>query len=140
MAYLDLQLVRDTFTSNYTLGKLYVEGVFCCYTCEDTDRKLETNPNAKLYAKTAIPRGSYRLHVNYSQHFQRLLPLLDSVPGYTGIRIHGGNTAADTAGCILVGKTRTTNGVANCAVKVQEVSNVIIAGDLAEKEVWIKVS
>ena len=62
----------------------------------------------------AIPAGCYRLRLTYSPTFQELLPLLDGVLGYarqphngirrTGIRIHAGNTIADSRGCILVGK------------------------------------
>ena len=62
----------------------------------------------------AIPAGCYRLRLTYSPTFQELLPLLDGVLGYarqphngirrTGIRIHAGNTIADSRGCILVGE------------------------------------
>ena len=61
----------------------------------------------------AIPAGCYRLRLTYSPAFQEIRPLLDGVLGYarqphngirrTGIRIHAGNTIADSRGCILVG-------------------------------------
>lgn len=58
----------------------------------------------KKLGETAIPSGRYRVEVTYSPKFKRWLPVLHDVPGFTGIRIHAGNTSADTDGCILVGK------------------------------------
>lgn len=97
---------RDTFTNECTLGKLYIEGEYICETLEDTDRKLEAG-GEKVYGKTAIPRGLYKLIINWSQRFKRYLPILLPVPEFEGIRIHPGNTAADTSGCILVGLHRS---------------------------------
>lgn len=97
-----LRLERTTFTDKSTIGALYVNGVFHCWTLEDKDRKLEDG-GEKVYGKTAIPRGSYEIVITYSNRFRRELPLLKGVKGFDGIRIHTGNTDADTEGCILVG-------------------------------------
>lgn len=57
----------------------------------------------KIYGETAIPMGKYEVVINYSTRFKKDLPLLLNVPGYTGIRIHSGNKADDTEGCLLIG-------------------------------------
>jgi hypothetical protein len=107
-----LTLERDVFSSNWTQGKLYIDGVFFCYTLEDRDRWLEseTKSEGKVYGKTAIPRGEYVVQLTHSNRFNKVLPLLLNVPHFTGIRIHAGNTHADTDGCILVGMDRLENG------------------------------
>lgn len=94
----------------YTISRLYVNGeLFGCNTLEDTDRglrqdmKIEEIKNKKVYGQTAIPRGSYECVYTYSNRFKKILPLLKDVPGFDGIRIHSGNSAKDTEGCILVG-------------------------------------
>lgn len=95
-----LKLKRIELNPNFTVGKLYIDDVYQCYTLEDVVR---TGP--KVNGKTAIPLGTYNLIINHSNRFKRQLPLLLDVPGFTGIRIHTGNTSAHTEGCILVGTT-----------------------------------
>ena len=94
----------------YTISRLYVNGeLFGCNTLEDADRglrqdmQLEEIKKKKVYGKTAIPRGSYECVYTYSNRFKKMLPLLLNVKGFEGIRIHSGNSAKDTEGCILVG-------------------------------------
>ena len=94
----------------YTISRLYVNGeLFGCNTLEDTDRglsqdmQLEEIKKKKVYGHTAIPRGSYECVYTYSNRFKKMLPLLLNVKGFEGIRIHSGNSAKDTEGCILVG-------------------------------------
>jgi len=101
-----MQVLRTTEADVATEGKMTVDDVQECYTLEDTDRKLEDG-GTKVYGKTAIPRGSYRVKISFSSRFQKyLLEVLD-VPQFTGVRIHPGNSAKDTEGCILVGSVNT---------------------------------
>ena len=90
-----------------TIGTLAVDGVPLCFTLEDVVREVKGKPveSWKLHGETAIPAGSYDVIINRSNRFQRDLPLLLNVPGFEGVRIHPGNTAKDTEGCILVGYT-----------------------------------
>lgn len=89
----------------FTPGRLYIDGILECSTLEDQVREIEGQPVGlwKIHGETAIPRGTYQVVVTYSNRFKRQLPLLLNVPGFEGVRIHPGNTAADTEGCILVG-------------------------------------
>ncbi|QBC44474.1 hypothetical protein C1H71_13650 [Iodobacter fluviatilis] len=107
---MQLLLKRDFFTTESTTGVLSIDGVFQCFVLEDVDRKLEAG-GAKIYGQTAIPRGIYPLTVTYSPRFKKPLPLLSGVKGFDGIRIHCGNSAADTEGCLLVGNARWLNKV-----------------------------
>ena len=102
-----LTLVRELLSDSCTHGRLYVNNHFQCYTLEDKDRNLE-NGGQKIPGETAIPLGKYPVIVNYSNRFKRELPLLVNVPQFTGVRIHTGNSAVDTEGCILVGNSRAS--------------------------------
>lgn len=94
-----LQLKRIAFEETYTIGKLSIDGIKFCDVLEDRVRP----DGVKVYGETAIPQGTYRVIITYSDRFKRKLPLLLNVPMFKGIRIHAGNTAVDTHGCILVG-------------------------------------
>lgn len=94
-----LELIRHALKADYTIGRLFIDGIYFCDTLEDTVR---TGP--KVFGKTAIPQGTYKVQITYSNRFKQPMPLLIDVPGFSGIRIHPGNTAEDTHGCILVGK------------------------------------
>lgn len=107
-----LMLVRDHYYPDATLGRLYIDGGLTCYTLEDTDRRLEDG-GQKIAGQTAIPRGIYPITITQSARFGKLLPLLSNVPGFAGVRIHPGNTSADTEGCILVGSSRAENTLRN---------------------------
>ena len=98
-----LKLVRKLLNEHFTIGELYIDDKFECFTMEDKDRQLEAG-GIKIPAYTAVPLGTYRVIVNMSNRFRKLMPLLISVPGFEGVRIHPGNTAKDTEGCILVGQ------------------------------------
>lgn len=94
---LQISLKRRGGNLGFTHGKLYFNGVYISDTLEDQER------TTKIQNATAIPRGVYKVSVTYSNRFKRMMPLLENVPNFTGVRIHSGNTASDTEGCILVG-------------------------------------
>ncbi|MBK9800739.1 MAG: hypothetical protein IPP56_13825 [Bacteroidetes bacterium] len=104
-----LELQRTTYTDISTIGKLFIDGKFFCYTLEDKDRGLLDSMNLltikarKIFGVTAIPKGKYSLTVSMSNRFKRFLPEIHNVKGYEGIRIHRGNYAGDSLGCIIVG-------------------------------------
>ncbi len=93
----NLRVERRIFTDDVTIGELYVNDEFMCYTLEDAVRDI------KVYGKTAIPKGTYKVIFNMSNRFKRRMPLLLKVPNYEGVRIHAGNTHVDTDGCIILG-------------------------------------
>lgn len=102
-----LTLKRNFKGPDYTIGKLYIDGHYFCDTLEDTVR-----PNGKKIAgKTAIPAGDYKVIKSYSPRFKKILPEILDVPGFTGVRIHAGNTAKDTDGCLLLGLNKTKGAV-----------------------------
>lgn len=107
---MELRLTRIARRPTYTIGRLYIDGIYFCDTLEDKDRDynhdgdLDEFGEQKVYAQTAIPSGTYKIILNWSNRFQRIMPLLLDVTGFEGIRIHNGTTAANTAGCILVGE------------------------------------
>ncbi len=114
---MELKLTRKTFTDESTIGDLYIDDVWNCYMLEDKDRNLSTDMSTdditkiKVFGKTAIPRGRYQIIINFSNHFQKNLPLLLNVPCWEGVRIHSGNTAADTEGCLITGSAKSANQV-----------------------------
>lgn len=102
-----------------SIGKLSEDGLPLCYTLEDKDRGLKSTDDItlitklKAYAVTAIPTGRYEVAITYSNRFKKYLPLLLNVPGFAGIRIHPGNSAVDTEGCILPGTTYSKDWVSD---------------------------
>jgi hypothetical protein len=97
-----IQVKRTDYSDKATIGELYVDGVFECYTLEDVVR----SDGVKIFGETAIPPGTYAVGMTWSKRFGRIMPQIMDVPGFEGIRIHPGNSDKDTEGCILVGKTK----------------------------------
>ena len=112
-----LTLMRIANKSTYTIGKLYIDGCYYCDVLEDTDRGLDDDMKEseilkkKIKGQTAIPTGTYPVKITYSPKYKKLMPLIDNVKGYSGIRIHSGNTHKDTEGCLLVGKNKEVGKV-----------------------------
>lgn len=107
-----LLLERRFKGDGYTIGSLYVNGEKFCDTLEDRVRDL-ADGESKVQGETAIPEGRYRVIVNRSPKFGRDLPRLLDVPQFEGVLIHRGNSAEDSAGCILVGENKVKGKVIN---------------------------
>lgn len=109
---MEILVERKWKKPEYTIGVLSIDGKEICNTLEDTDRGLRSDMaettlrNRKYKGATAIPTGRYEVTRTWSPRFKMALPLLSCVPAFSAIRIHAGNTAADTEGCILVGKNK----------------------------------
>jgi hypothetical protein len=100
----DLCLERDLLLADRTLGALYYQDRRICWVLEDKVR-----PNGeKVPGQTAIPTGRYKLSISMSNRFKREMVLVHDVPGFEGIRIHGGNRPEDTEGCLLVARNRNS--------------------------------
>lgn len=117
-----LLLIRKTFTELSTIGSLYIDGIFFCYVIEDKDRGLSQKISLteialrKIWGKTAIPYGTYKVIISRSTRFRRDLPEILSVKGFEGVRVHRGNTAEDSSGCLIVGNSVGKNSVFNSTV------------------------
>ncbi len=101
--------------ADVTIGSLSIDGSFECWTLEDPVREIPGVPveKWKIKGETAIPVGTYGVIVTMSARFGHLLPEVPKVPGFAGIRIHPGNTAANTEGCLLVGEDRHAKSLGN---------------------------
>ena len=136
-----IELIRDDDSfSSHNYGKLFVDKLFFGETLEDEDRYLETGEKEKVYGDTAIPRGRYRVTLTPSRRFQRIMPEIHNVPGFTGVRIHGGNTDHDTLGCPLLGQVRTADGIANCKGVNDRLYVTLQAAEQRGEEVWLEVT
>ena len=110
---MEITLKRTKLDPDFTLGELSIDGEHFCYTVEDCVRDV------KIKGQTAIAYGRYKIIVNMSNRFKRLMPLLIDVPQFEGVRIHTGNTALDSEGCIIIGIVQTANGVGMSRVAYQ---------------------
>ena len=116
---MELELTRTTRTNKSTIGSLTLNGQFECFILEDKDRGLHQGMTRseltalKIKHQTAIPTGRYEIAINFSNKFNKMLPLLLDVPAFEGIRIHPGNDELDTSGCLLPGKDKGTNQVSS---------------------------
>jgi len=131
---MQIKVRRYYCTGTATLGQLFIDGKLFCYTVEDVVRKLDDKNNdgdfndageGKVYGRTAIPAGTYDVITTYSPKYKRMMPLIKDVPGFSGIRIHSGNTHKDTEGCLILGMMQTTYGVAQSRVACKKFDEII---------------
>lgn len=125
-----LTLKRIALRSTYAIGRLYVDGNYFCDTLEDTVRDLNKNckfdnGEKKVYGKTAIPYGTYEIKWTYSPRFKKYTPQLMNVPSFEGIRIHSGNTSADTEGCLILGENKQVGKVLNSRATINKFYPII---------------
>lgn len=125
-----LTLKRIALRPTYTIGKLYIDDVYFCDTIEDTVRDLNKNGKfdngeKKIHSKTAIPYGTYEIKWTYSPRFKKYTPQLMNVPSFEGIRIHAGNTSADTEGCLILGKNKQVGKVLNSRDTINKFYQII---------------
>ena len=125
-----LTLKRIALRSTYTIGRLYVDCNYFCDTLEDTVRDLNKNckfdnGEKKVYGKTAIPYGTYEIKWTYSPRFKKYTPQLMNVPSFEGIRIHAGNTSADTEGCLILGENKQVGKVLNSRATINKFYPII---------------
>lgn len=135
---MQLKLIRKYKKPGYTIGILSVDGRYLCETLEDRVRNLPHEP--KIPGHTAIPAGRYEVVVNISPRFKRKLPRLLAVPGFDGILIHRGNTAGDTAGCILVGENKAAGRVVNSTLYELRLTELIEQAQTADERVTIEIT
>ena len=114
-----LELIRKDFTEISTIGDLLIDGEFFCYTLEDAVR------DKKINGVTAIPYGTYEVIINFSNRFQKPMPLLLNVPNFEGIRIHSLNTSDQTEGCIGIGFTKGNNYIGQSRKAFNELMPVL---------------
>lgn len=133
---MNIVLKRIAKRDTYTIGQLYIDGQYWCDTLEDRVRDL--SKERKVAGETAIPAGTYDVVVNISPKFKRLLPRLLSVPHFEGVLIHRGNTAADSAGCILVGENKAKGKVLNSTIWEHRITEYLL--DAQNKGEDIKIT
>lgn len=126
-----LTLKRIAKRNTYTIGRLFIDGVYFSDVLEDKDRGLKQSTplneikKIKVQHETAIPTGTYEITLNViSPKFSQKqfykdyanggrLPRLINVPGFEGILVHAGNTDKDSSGCLLVGENKVVGKVLN---------------------------
>lgn len=144
-----LTLKRIARKAKYTIGRLYIDGTYFCDTLEDTDRGLTQSmplwqiEQKKVYGQTAIPTGSYDVIMTYSPKFASRswakpyngrLPLVNNVPGFSGVRVHPGNDHTQTLGCLLVGRNTVVGKVTQSADTFEKLMKNHIVPALNKKD------
>lgn len=148
---MEITVKRNASAQGATIGNMSVNGAWECFTLEPEVRQpaeIYHGPFVpamwvatwKVPHLTAIPRGRYRVTITFSPHFNRLLPLINSVPGFVGVRIHPGNKAADTEGCTLVGQTTEGNLLYKSVAAFDALFAKIQAALAAGQDVFYNVS
>lgn len=144
---MEIKVIRQHFSDVCTIGSLTIDGDdLLLYTLEDVDRKLSQTDDLlsitkiKVFGKTAIPYGRYEVLMTYSDRFKQTMPLLVGVPGFAGVRIHSGNVAEDTEGCLLVGYSKDVlnNRIINSRAAIAELY-MLISERIKTEKVFINI-
>ena len=131
---MELKIIRKEFTERSTIGDFFIDSVFFSYCLEDMIRE----PGVKVPGKTAIQEGRYQVIIDQSNRFKRAMPHILNVPGFEGIRIHAGNTDKDTAGCPLLGYTKSKDFVGNSRLAFNRFFDILHEA-LIHNEVYITI-
>ena len=147
---MELILERIAKRKAYTIGRLSIrqqvddeylagyENKYFCDTLEPTWRDYEHGAY-KVKGRSAIPEGRYAVVISWSPKFKQWLPILLGGPDFNGIRIHAGNTAKDTEGCILVGKNREVGKVLDSRKWLYELKQKIVEAKDRGEAVWLTI-
>lgn len=142
---MEIELRRIAKKNNYTIGKVYIDGEYFCDSLEDKDRGLTQDmslteiKNKKVYGKTAIPTGTYTVTWNYSNKFKKNMPLIGNVLGFSGIRIHAGNSEGDSYGCILLGENKVVGRVINSRATINKFYPLVEAAYKKKEKINIEI-
>ena len=144
---MELILNRIAKKKTYTIGHLYLassadtsihKAEYLCDTLEPIWRDYQ-HGGRKIKGRSAIPEGRYAVVISYSPKFQAWLPILLGVPNFSGIRIHAGNTAKDTEGCILVGQNKLVGQLVDSRIWLHRLKQKIVEAKSRGEPVWITV-
>ncbi|HEX2594704.1 MAG TPA: DUF5675 family protein [Rhizomicrobium sp.] len=130
---MNLRLIREPSLLGATLGVLFVDGRFRAFSLEDEISDV------KVPGRTCIPEGRYQIRLTWSPKFNRVLPELVDVPGFTGVRIHAGNTKDDTAGCVLLGVQRSGVNLVQSRPAVEQLQADMELAKAADRLIWIAI-
>jgi hypothetical protein len=152
---MEITVKRIALKDDYTIGKMYVDGAYLCDTLEDKvrdynkDGDLKDANEQKVYGKTAIPYGRYEIAIDvvspkYAQRASYIwcggyLPRLLNVPHFDGILIHAGNSAEDSAGCLLVGENKIKGRLVNSMAILKRLYAILKSADAKDEQIWITI-
>ena len=143
---MELKLIRKYRKTDYTIGILYVNNKYFCEILEDTDRglkdsmSLEEIKKIKIKDQTCIPYGKYQILMTYSPKYKKIMPLVNNVKGFEGIRIHSGNTNKDTSGCLLPGFNKIKGQVINSRETFNKLYSLIQTAINNKENVTIEIT
>lgn len=128
-----LKLWRSDITAKRIIGELLLDGQRLCWTLEDPHHEV------KVPGETCIPAGTYKVELTFSPRFQKIMPLLVGVPGFEGVRIHTGNSTAETAGCVLVGLNRRGADWISMSRQAWDELMARLQGLPRDEEIWLEI-
>lgn len=136
---MDIVVERKYKKPTYTISPLFIDGERFCEVIEDKDRGLDDSMSVdeilvrKVYGETAIPTGTYNVIMSMSQKYKKRMPEIQNVKGYSGIRIHSGNTEKDSLGCLILGKNTqpgmVTQSRATCNAFYEKIEKALKKGE-----------
>lgn len=152
---MEIKTDRKYKKETYTVSNMFVDGVWFCNVIEDRDRGLRSDQpisyirKVKVPSETAIPSGRYRVILSVqSAKFSKkskymwckgFLPRVMGVPGFDGILIHAGTSAADSAGCLIVGMNTEKGKVTSSMVTLKKLYEKMQAAVQAKETIWLTV-